>query len=98
MRDIFCPIVDYNEGYPHNNLWIWVLHFKELKSGKININGKTVVTILIQLCRRPRKIVATLKNGLRRVNFEITNPWPAYLRDSGIVFKSILNAAEGLNP
>lgn len=90
-EDIYCPIVDYNEGYPYSKpIDLGFANFKELKSGKININGKTVVTTPQSSYPRARQIANTLKTWIQKGDFEISQPVASIpSADSDMVFKSI---------
>ncbi|NLW91491.1 MAG: hypothetical protein GXY34_07820 [Syntrophomonadaceae bacterium] len=90
-EDIFCPIVDYSEQYPYGKpMDLGKANFKELKSGRITINGKEVVTTPQSSYPRARQIAHTLKEWIRDGKFEITRPVaPLPGADADIVFKSI---------
>lgn len=90
-EDIYCPIVDYNEGYPYSKpMDLGFANFKELKSGKIEINGKTVVTTPQSSYPRARQIAETLKQWIKKGDFELTQPVASIpSADCDIVFKSI---------
>jgi uncharacterized protein (DUF39 family) len=90
-EDIYCPIVDYNEGYPFNKpIDLGLANFKELKSGRITINGKEVVTTPQSSYPRAKIIAETLKQWIARGQFEITRPVASLpSADADIVFKSI---------
>jgi len=90
-EDIYCPIVDFNEGYPYKkDIDLGFANYGELKSGKITINGKQVVTTPQSSYPRARKIAATLKEWIKAGKFEISKPvqnLPG--ADANIEFKSI---------
>lgn len=90
-EDIFCPIVDYNEGYPYSKpIDLGFANFKELKSGRIKINDKEVITTPQSSYPRARKIASILKQWIQRGEFELSSP-VAMLpsADANIEFKSI---------
>ncbi|HBK54087.1 homocysteine biosynthesis protein [Syntrophomonas wolfei] len=90
-EDIFCPIVDYNEGYPYSKpIDLGFANFKELKSGRIKINDKEVITTPQSSYPRARKIATILKEWIQRGEFELSRP-VAMLpsADANIEFKSI---------
>ncbi|WP_276621507.1 homocysteine biosynthesis protein [Syntrophomonas wolfei] len=90
-EDIFCPIVDYNEGYPYSKpIDLGSANFKELKSGRIKINDKEVITTPQSSYPRARKIATILKEWIQRGEFELSRP-VAMLpsADANIEFKSI---------
>jgi uncharacterized protein (DUF39 family) len=90
-EDIYCPIVDYFEGYPYKkNIDLGLANFKELKSGRININGKMVVTTPQSSYPRARKIASILKEWIAAGKFEISRPVQMLPgADANIDFKSI---------
>jgi len=90
-EDIVCPIVDYSEGYPYSKpMDLGYANFKDLKSGRITVNGKEVVTTPQSSYPRARQIANILKEWIRNGKFEITRPVaPLPGADADIVFKSI---------
>ncbi|HHV17120.1 MAG TPA: hypothetical protein GXX58_11240, partial [Gelria sp.] len=84
-------IVDYSEGYPYGKpIDLGFANFKELKSGKITINGKEVVSTPQSSIYRARKIASTLKEWIKLGDFELTKPVaPLPSADANIEFKSI---------
>jgi uncharacterized protein (DUF39 family) len=90
-EDIYCPIVDYNEGYPYSKpMDLGFANVKELKNGKVVINGKSVVTTPQSSYSRARKIAEILKQWIMKGDFEITRPVASIpSADTDIVFKSI---------
>lgn len=90
-EDIYCPIVDYNEGYPYSKpIDLGFANFKELKSGRIEINGKSVVTTPQSSYPRARQIAEILKQWIIKGDFELTQPVANIpSADCDIVFKSI---------
>ncbi len=90
-EDLYCPIVDYSEGYPYcKPIDLGFANVKELKSGSIEINGKRVVTTPQSSYPRARKIAEILKGWIKRGEFEITKPVASIPgADANIEFKSI---------
>lgn len=90
-EDIYCPIVDYSEQYPYGKpMELGLANFKELKSGRVTINDKEVVTTPQSSYPRARQIANILKEWIKNGKFEITQPVaPLPGADSDIVFKSI---------
>lgn len=90
-EDIYCPIVDFSEGYPYcKPMDLGLANFKELKSGKIKINGKDVVATPQSSYPRARQIAAILKDWIKAGKFEVTRPVQSLpSADSNIEFKSI---------
>lgn len=74
-EDIYCPIVDYSEGYPYKkSIDLGMVNYKELKSGFITINGKKVPTTPLSSYPKARKIAGILKEWIRTGKFELTKP------------------------
>jgi len=90
-EDIYCPIVDFSEGYPYcKPIDLGFANFKELKSGKITINGREVVTTPQSSYPRARQIANILKNWIKAGKFELTQPVQLLpSADANIEFKSI---------
>ncbi len=90
-EDIYCPIVDYNEGYPYSKpMDLGFANFKELKSGRIEINGKSVLTTPQSSYPRARQIAAILKEWIQKGEFELSKPVaPLPSAEANIEFKSI---------
>lgn len=90
-EEIFCPVVDFNEGYPYRkDIDLGFVSVKELKSGKITVNGKQIVTTPQSSYPRARKIAAILKQWIQSGAFEITRPVQMLpSADANIDFKSI---------
>jgi len=90
-EDIYCPIVDFSEGYPYcKPIDLGFANFKELKSGKITINGREVVTTPQSSYPRARQIANILKNWIKAGKFELTQPVQLLpSADADIEFKSI---------
>ena len=90
-EDILCPVVDFSEGYPYcKPIDLGFVNFKELKSGRVNINGKQVVTTPQSSYPRAKKIALTLKEWIKAGRFELTMPVaPIPSADADIEFKSI---------
>ncbi|MGE5397712.1 MAG: homocysteine biosynthesis protein [Chitinophagales bacterium] len=74
-EDISCPITDYSEEYPQRKpIGLGLVTYKELKSGSITINGKTVPTTPLSSYAKARKIATTLKEWIQAGDFELTVP------------------------
>jgi uncharacterized protein (DUF39 family) len=96
-EDIYCPIVDYSEGYPYSKpMDLGLANYKDLKSGKIIFNGKEIVTTPQSSYPRARKIAEILKGWIQRGQFELTRPVASIpSADADIVFKSIPERTPG---
>ncbi|MGI5880672.1 MAG: homocysteine biosynthesis protein [Syntrophomonadaceae bacterium] len=90
-EDIFCPVVDYAEGYPYKKpIDLGYVNYRDLKSGRIEINGKMVVSTPQSSYPRARKIARTLQEWIRQGSFELTQPVAQLPQaDAEIDFKSI---------
>lgn len=90
-EDILCPVVDYNEGYPyHRPTDLGFVNYKQLRSGKVTINGKEIVTTPQSSYARARQIAAILKEWIAAGRFELTQPVaPLPSADANIEFKSL---------
>lgn len=74
-EDIYCPIVDYYEGYPQvKPMDLGYANMKELRSGKITINGKRVVTTPQSSYARARQIAGLLKEWIQNGKFMLSEP------------------------
>ncbi len=72
-KDIYTTIVDYSvpqRSKPN----FGKVNYAELRSGKIEINGKTVRTAPISSLNKARKIAATLKEWIKQGNFFLQQP------------------------
>ncbi len=90
-KDIFLPVVDYHQGYPYgNHTDLGFVSFRDLKSGRVNIQGKEVVTTPQSSYPRARQIAAILKAWIQAEKFELTQPVASLPgADSPIDFKSL---------
>ncbi|MGB4509590.1 MAG: homocysteine biosynthesis protein, partial [Syntrophomonadaceae bacterium] len=90
-EDIYCPVVDYFEGYPYGKaIDLGQVNYRDLKSGRVTINGKQVVTTPQSSYPRARKIALTLKEWIQKGKFELTCPVARIpSAEANIEFKSI---------
>lgn len=74
-RDLYAPIVDYSEAYgqriPGN---LGYASYAELKTGKINVNGKEVPTAPLSSYPRARVVAGALKEWIQKGDFQLTEP------------------------
>jgi uncharacterized protein (DUF39 family) len=73
--ELYAPIVDYGEAYPNftpSNLGY--ASYAELKSGKIQINGKEVPTAPVSSYPRAREIAGILKEWIKKGDFLLGEP------------------------
>jgi uncharacterized protein (DUF39 family) len=73
--DIFAAVVDYSSAYPEIKPDIVAeVSYGQLKTGRININGKSVPTASLSSYPRAREIALTLKEWIATGKFELTSP------------------------
>jgi len=89
--DIFAAIVDYSESYPQRKPdIIGEVNYAQLKSGKIEINGKNVPTASLSSYPKAVEIANTLKEWIQKGEFLLTEPVaPLPGAESGITFKNL---------
>jgi uncharacterized protein (DUF39 family) len=89
--DILAPIVDYSEAYPQRLPdTLGEVSYAQLKSGKIEVNGKQVPTASLSSYPKAVEIAGTLKKWIQQGQFLLTEavaPLPGV--EAGIVFKNI---------
>jgi uncharacterized protein (DUF39 family) len=74
-EDIYAPVVDYSADYPNGvNAVIAEVTYKELKSGKIRINGKEIPTAGLSSYAKAKEIANILKEWIQKGEFELTVP------------------------
>ena len=74
-RDILAPVVDYSRDYPENNSRIISrVDYEELRSGKIEIDGRSIPTVPLSSYAGARKIAGILKDWIRRGDFTLSEP------------------------
>lgn len=88
---LFAPVVDYSEAYPNVKPDILgEVSYKQLRSGRIDINGKEVPTGSLSSYSKAREIADTLKEWIKKGDFILTEcvaPIPGV--ESGTVFKPL---------
>jgi len=73
--DIFCPVVDYGADYPNAiNRSLMEVSYGELKSGKIEVMGKTVQTSPLSSYSKAVKIAKILKEWISKEKFTLGTP------------------------
>jgi len=87
--DIFAAVVDYSEAYPQVKPDILgEVSYAQLKTGKIDVQGKEVPTASLSSYTRAIEIATTLKEWILRGEFLLTEPVaPLPGAESGIAFK-----------
>lgn len=88
---IFAPIVDYSEAYPQLKPdTLGEVSYAQLKSGKIKIKGKEVLTASLSSYPKAVEIANILKEWIKRGDFLLTEPVaPLPGVESGITFKPL---------
>ena len=90
-EEIYAKIVDYSHDYPEGESRVLgEAHYKELRSGSITIQGKSVPTASLSSYAKAREIAETLKNRILKKKFLLTEPvslLPSV--ESGITFRSL---------
>ena len=89
--DILAAIVDYSEAYPQVKPDILgEVDYAQLKSGKIEIQGKEVPTASLSSYPKAREIASTLKEWIQKGEFLLSEPVaPLPGIESGITFKNL---------
>lgn len=74
-EDIVTQVVDYSYDYPHGVARNYgEVTYAQLKSGKIEVNGKEVPTAALSSVVRAREIAETLKQWIEKGDFLINEP------------------------
>jgi uncharacterized protein (DUF39 family) len=84
-------VVDYSESYPQCVPGsIGEVNYKQLKSGKITVQGKEIPTAGLSSYLKAREIAKVLKEWIETGKFLLTQPVELLpSADSGIVFKAL---------
>jgi len=90
-EDILAPVVDYSRGYPYSERGpLGHVNYKQLRSGKIAVDGKEVPTASLSSYPRAREIAEILKEWLESGRFLLSEPaQPLPSADSGLTFKAL---------
>jgi uncharacterized protein (DUF39 family) len=90
-EDILAQVVDYSDAYPQCVPGsLGEVNYKQLKSGRITVQGKEIPVSGLSSYLRAVEIAQTLKEWIEAGKFFLTRPvelLPSV--DSGIVFKSL---------
>ncbi len=74
-EDIYAPVVDYSSDYPKAiDAVVTEVSYKDLKSGKVVINGKEIPTASLSSYAKAREIANILKEWIQKGEFELTVP------------------------
>ena len=90
-KQIFAQIVDYSKDYPEGNKGgLGEVNYAQLKSGKIAIKGKEVLTGALSSYSKAVEISNILKQWIKKGSFTLTEP-VAQIPDekSGYAFKPL---------
>jgi len=89
--DILAPVVDYSDAYPNRKPDILAeVSYAELKSGKINLDGKEVPTASLSSYPGAVEIASTLKQWISSGRFLLSDPVaPLPGVESGIKLKAL---------
>ncbi len=74
-EDIYCPVVDYSEDYPQaTGKILGRVSYAQLKTGKIEVNGKEIPSAPLSSYPKAKEIAATLKDWIKKGDFLISEP------------------------
>jgi uncharacterized protein (DUF39 family) len=74
-KDLLAPVVDYSNDYPSGSPKpIAQVCYADLKSGKIQLNGKEVKAASLSSIPKAREIAETLKGWITKGEFTLTEP------------------------
>jgi uncharacterized protein (DUF39 family) len=90
-EEILAQVVDYSEGYPQCIPGsLGEVNYKQLKSGKITVQGKEVQTAGLSSYLRAKEVSQALKKWIEAGKFFLTVPVELLpSSDSGVVFKPL---------
>ena len=93
--EIFAAVVDYSDAYPQLKPDILgEVSYAQLRSGKIQVNGKEVPTASLSSYPRAVEIATTLKSWILKGEFLLTQPVaPLPGVESGVTFKTLKERA-----
>jgi uncharacterized protein (DUF39 family) len=90
-EDIYAQVIDYSLAYPELEPGsLGEVNYRELKSGRIVVQGKEVPTGSLSSYAKARKIADILKSWIKRGEFLLTEPVQSIpSADSGLSFKPL---------
>jgi len=90
-EEIWAQVIDYSDAYPQCIPGsLGEVNYRQLKSGKIAVQGKDIPTSGLSSYLKAKEIAQTLKEWIEAGKFFLTNPAePIPSIDSGIVFKPL---------
>lgn len=84
-RDIMAPVVDYSVDYPQRTGKVLALvSYEQLRSGEIEINGRTVAVGSLSSYYRALEIANLLADEIRQGDFLITKPIAPLPKDTAM--------------
>ena len=90
-EEILAQVVDYSDSYPQSNPGsLGEVNYKQLKSGRITVQGKEIPTAGLSSYLKAREVAQTLKEWIEAGKFFLTRPvelLPSV--DSGVVLKTL---------
>jgi uncharacterized protein (DUF39 family) len=90
-QEIWAQVVDYSEAYPQLIPGsLGEVNYSQLKSGKITVKGKEVLTSGLSSYLKAREVAQVLKEWIGKGEFILTKPVESIPSvDSGVVFKPL---------
>ncbi|MFZ5640046.1 MAG: homocysteine biosynthesis protein, partial [Bacillota bacterium] len=90
-EEIFAPVVDYSVDYPQGTgKVLGRVSYAQLKSGKIEVEGKEVPAAPLSSYFKARQIAETLKEWIKEGRFQLGEPVQTLpSADAGITFKPL---------
>ncbi|HOJ40510.1 MAG TPA: homocysteine biosynthesis protein, partial [bacterium] len=74
-EEIWAPVVDYSQDYPQcTGRVLAEVNYAQLKSGRIEVMGKTVPTGSLSSYRQAREIAGILKSWILQKQFFLSQP------------------------
>ncbi len=82
-RDILAPVIDYGHDYPENTgKTVCQVNYEQLRSGEIQIDGKTVRVGSMSSYYKALEIANLLADEIRAGDFQVTQPIAPLKKDS----------------
>ncbi|MDC7226621.1 MAG: homocysteine biosynthesis protein [Spirochaetales bacterium] len=83
--EIFAPVIDYSSVYPARGSDVVAkLSYEQLRSGKVEINGKQVLTASLSSYSKALKIAEMLKAEIKQGDFMLSKPYQPFPVDKGM--------------
>jgi uncharacterized protein (DUF39 family) len=82
-RDILAPVVDYSGDYPQKTgRVICHVSYEQLRSGQIDVQGKTVAVASLSSYYKALEIAELLADDIRRGDFQLARPLAPLPKDT----------------